>query len=160
MSDSEELVKKLIDADTERRIYKITEGVQRLNGIGRVQYIQIDLPKIPEPIEEKLEEAFDSALDDGFYINRTIVLEQMDAGDSFLRTLNALRKLYLVTNSLSIYEIQAVVNIDYKGERMDIILTYDPGEHDISLVSVSKKEEFFKILEYVRFFWCKSRPRI
>ena len=30
-----------MDAETERLVYRITEGLQRLNSIGTVQYIQI-----------------------------------------------------------------------------------------------------------------------
>jgi hypothetical protein len=149
-----------MDAETERMIYRITEGLQRLNSIGVVQFIQIDLPPLAENIEKELANTFDSALNEGLFVNRTIVLEQMESGDSFMRILNAIRKLYEITNYLTIEEIQAVINIDYKKEPMDIIVTYDPEEHDISLVSVSRQEDFFKILEFVRFFWLKSRPRI
>lgn len=161
MSDVEKAIQEdELDAETERLVYKITEGLQRLNSIGTVQFIQIDLPPMPEPLLEELKDAFDSAIEDGLYVNRTIVLEQMDTGDSFMRVLNAIRKLHKKTKMVIIEEIQALINLDYKGEVMDIIVTYDPEEHDISLVSVSQKEEFFKILEYVRFFWLKSRPRI
>ncbi|MGC9778767.1 MAG: hypothetical protein HZR80_05950 [Candidatus Heimdallarchaeota archaeon] len=149
-----------IDAETEIIVYRITEGLQRLNSIGTVQFIQIDLPPIPETLKEEYAKQFDSALEDGLYVNQTIVLEQMDTGDSFMRILNAIRKMYNVAKMVTIQEIQVVINIDYKGEPMDIIITYDPEEHDISLVSVSQKEDFFKILKYVRFFWLKSRPRI
>lgn len=161
MSDVEKtLSEDELDAEIERRIYRITEGLQRLNSIGTVQFIQIDLPALPENIIEEYSKIFVSALTDGLYVNKTIVLEQMDTGDSFMRVLNAIRKLYKVTELLTIEEIQAVVNIAYKGESMDVIVTYDPEEHDISLVSVSQQEDFFKILEYIRFFWIKSRPRI
>ena len=161
MSDVEKILSEdELDAETERRIYRITEGLQRLNSIGTVQFIQIDLPPLPENIIEDYSKVFTSALSDGLYVNNTIVLEQMDAGDSFMRVLNAIRKLYRVTEMLTIDEIQAVVNIDYKGESMDVIVIYDPEGHDISLVSVSQQEDFFKILEYIRFFWIKSRPRI
>lgn len=160
MSDVEKVVPEELDAVTERLVYKITEGLQRLNSIGTVQFIQIDLPPIPDRIKNILAINFVSPLDDGLYINQTIVLEQMDTGDSFMRALNSIRKLFTVVNTISIDEIQAVVNIDYKGEAMDIIVTYDPEEHDISLVSVTQHGEFFRILEYVRFFWLKSRPRI
>ena len=161
MSEVEKIISDdNIDAETERKVYKITEGLQRLNSIGTVQFIQIDMPRLPEPTTSELQKVFDSPLGDGLYVNRTIVLEQMDTGDSFMRVLNAIRKLYKVAKMITIVEIQAVINIAYKGEPMDIILTYDPEEHDISLVSVSQKEEFFKILELVRFFWLKSRPRI
>ncbi|MHA1213283.1 MAG: hypothetical protein ACTSSH_12605 [Candidatus Heimdallarchaeota archaeon] len=149
-----------LDEETERIIYRITEGLQRLNSIGTVQFIQIDLPPLPDTLKEELAAKFISALDDGLYVNQTIVLEQMDTGDSFMRVLTGIRKLFGISKLLSITEIQAVVNLDYKGESMDIIITYDPEEHDISLVSVSQKEDFFKILEYVTFFWLKSRPRI
>lgn len=149
-----------LDAETEIIVYRITEGLQRLNSIGTVQYIQIDLPPIPETIREEYAKQFDSALGNGLYVNQTIVLEQMDTGDSFMRILNAIRKMYHVAKMITIQEIQAVINIDYKGEPMDIILTYDPEEHDISLVSVSQKEDFFKVSKYVHFFWLKSRPRI
>ncbi len=149
-----------LDAETEIIVYRITEGLQRLNSIGTVQFIQIDLPPIPETLKEEYAKQFDSALEDGLYVNQTIVLEQMDTGDSFMRILNAIQKMYNVAKMITIQEIQAVINIDYQGEAMDIILTYDPEEHDISLVSVSQKEDFFKILKYVRFFWLKSRPRI
>ncbi len=151
---------KELDAETERLVYRITEGLQRLNSIGTVQFIQIDLPPLPETLKEELTKNFDSALEDGLYVNQTIVLEQMDTGDSFMRLLNAIRKMYQISKLLTVEEIQAVINIDYKGETMDIIVTYDPEEHDISLVSVTQKEDFFKILEYVRFFWMKSRPRV
>ena len=161
MSDVEKLeAEDELDAAIERRIYRITEGLQRLNSIGTVQFIQIDLPTLPENIIEEYSKIFTSALTDGLYVNKTIVLEQMDTGDSFMRVLNAIRKLYKVTELLTIEEIQAVVNINYKDESMDVIVTYDPEGHDISLVSVSQQEDFFKILEYVRFFWIKSRPRI
>ena len=161
MSDVEKiLAEDELDAETERRIYRITEGLQRLNSIGTVQFIQIDLPALPENIIEEYSKIFTSALTDGLYVNKTIVLEQMDTGDSFMRVLNAIRKLYKVTDLLTIEEIQAVVNINYKEESMDVIVTYDPENHDISLVSVSQQEDFFKILEYIRFFWIKSRPRI
>ena len=148
------------DTDTEIYVYRITEGLQRLNSIGSVQFIQIDLPPLPLPIIEEYTKLFDTAIEDGLYVNQTIVLEQMDTGDSFMRVLNAIRKMYHVAKSITIQEIQVVINLDYKGESMDVILTYDPAKHDISLVSVSQKEDFFKILEYVRFFWSKSRPRI
>ena len=148
------------DSETEVYVYRITEGLQRLNSIGSVQFIQIDLPPIPESIATEYEKLFDAAIDDGLYVNQTIVLEQMDTGDSFMRVLSAIRKMYHIAKTVTIQEIQAVLNLDYRGESMDIILTYDPEEHDISLVSVSQKEEFFKILEYVRFLWLKSRPRI
>lgn len=161
MSDVEKVIpEEKLDAETEIRVYKITEGLQRLNSIGIVQFIQIDLAPIPDIVKEELAKSFDSPLDDGLYVNQTIVLEQMDTGDSFMRALNSIRKLFTVVKTITIDEIQAVVNLDYKGESMDIIVTYDPDEHDISLVSVSQKEEFFKILEFVRFFWLKSRPRI
>ncbi|MHA1126524.1 MAG: hypothetical protein ACTSO7_13375 [Candidatus Heimdallarchaeota archaeon] len=161
MSDAGKiLAEDELDAETERRIYRITEGLQRLNSIGTVQFIQIDLPALPENIIEEYAKIFDSALTEGLYVNKTIVLEQMDTGDSFMRVLNAIRKLYGVTELLTIEEIQAVVNINYKDESMDVIVTYDPEGHDISLVSVSQQEDFFKILEYIRFFWIKSRPRI
>lgn len=161
MSDVEKVISDdELEPELERLVYKITEGLQRLNSIGTVQFIQIDLPPIPDTIKEELTNLFDSALSDGLYVNQTIVLEQMDSGDSFMRALNSIRKLYKSIQYISIVEIQAVVNIEYKGESMDIIVTYDPEEHDISLVSVSQQEEFFKILEYVRFFWLKSRPRI
>lgn len=125
-----------------------------------MQYIQIDLQPISDISKFDFEKVFNSAIQDGLYVNQTIVLEQMDTGDSFMRILNAIRKMYQITKTVSVQEIQAVINIDYKGEKMDIIVTYDPKEHDISLVSVSQKGEFFKILEYVRFFWMKSRPRV
>jgi hypothetical protein len=161
MSDVEKIMTEdELDAETERRIYRITEGLQRLNSIGTVQFIQIDLPVLPENITMEYSKIFTSALSDGLYVNNTIVLEQMDTGDSFMRVLNAIRKLYRTAEMLTIDEIQAVVNIDYKGESMDVIVTYDPEGHDISLVSVSQQEDFFKILEYIRFFWIKSRPRI
>ncbi len=161
MSDVEKsLADDELDADIERRIYRITEGLQRLNSIGTVQFIQIDLPPLPDVLIEEYSRIFDSALSDGLYVNKTIVLEQMDTGDSFMRVLNAIRKLYKAAEMLTIEEIQAVVNINYKGEPMDVIVTYDPEGHDISLVSVSQQEDFFKILEYIRFFWIKSRPRI
>ncbi|MBN1328988.1 MAG: hypothetical protein JXA54_05900 [Candidatus Heimdallarchaeota archaeon] len=160
MSEVDKVSEKELDTETERMIYRITEGLQRLNSIGTVQFIQIDLPPLPDALKEELTKYFDSALEDGLYVNQTIVLEQMDTGDSFMRLLNAIRKLYHVSKLLTVEEIQAVVNIDYKGETMDIIVTYDPEEHDISLVSVTQKEDFFKILEYVRFFWMKSRPRV
>lgn len=161
MSDVEKFKSDIeLDEKTERRVYKITEGLQRLNSIGTVQFIQIDLPRLSEPLVSQISDIFNSALDDGLYVNQTIVLEQMESGDSFMRTLNAIRKLYSLSTDITIYEIQAVINIEYKGEPMDIIITYDPDEHDICLVSVSNKKEFFKILEYVRFFWLKSRPRI
>ncbi len=160
MSDVEKVIPEELDAVTERLVYKITEGLQRLNSIGTVQFIQIDLPPIPDRIKDILAINFNSPLDYGLYINQTIVLEQMDTGDSFMRALNSIRKLFTVVDTISIEEIQAVVNIDYKGEPMDIIVTYDPEEHDISLVSVTQHGEFFRILEYVRFFWLKSRPRI
>ncbi|NHJ04141.1 MAG: hypothetical protein EAX90_04915 [Candidatus Heimdallarchaeota archaeon] len=161
MSDVEKIISDdELDPEIERLVYKITEGLQRLNSIGTVQFIQIDLPPIRDSIKEELTNLFDSALGDGLYVNQTIVLEQMDTGDSFMRALNTIRKLFKSIEYISIDEIQAVVNLDYKGESMDIIVTYDPEEHDISLVSVSQQEEFFKILEYVRFFWLKSRPRI
>jgi len=148
------------DAETEIYVYRITEGLQRLNSIGTVQFIQIDLPPLPDIIKEEYSKLFDASIDDGLYVNQTIVLEQMDTGDSFMRVLNAIRKMYHIAKAVTIQEIQAVINLDYKGESLDVILTYDPEEHDISLVSVSQKEDFFKILEYVRFFWLKSRPRI
>ncbi len=148
------------DADTEIYVYRITEGLQRLNSIGSVQFIQIDLPPLPDSIIGEYSKLFDTAIEDGLYVNQTIVLEQMDTGDSFMRVLNAIRKMYYIAKSVTIQEIQVVINLDYKGESMDIILTYDPAKHDISLVSVSQKEDFFKILEHVRFFWSKSRPRI
>ena len=148
------------DADTEIYVYRITEGLQRLNSIGSVQFIQIDLPPLPDSIIGEYAKLFDTAIEDGLYVNQTIVLEQMDTGDSFMRVLNAIRKMYHIAKSVTIQEIQVVINLDYQGESMDVILTYDPAKHDISLVSVSHKEEFFKILEYVRFFWSKSRPRI
>ncbi|MFW9922485.1 MAG: hypothetical protein ACFFDW_04255 [Candidatus Thorarchaeota archaeon] len=160
MSEVENFLLDNLDAETERIVYKITEGLQRLNSIGTVQFIQIDLPPARDSIKKELAKIFNNALEDGLYVNHTIILEQMDTGDSFMRALNAIRKLYKATNTVAIEEIQALVNLDYKGEAMDIIVTYDPEEHDISLVSVSQKEEFFKILEYVRFFWLKSRPRI
>ena len=161
LSDVEKLIPdEELDAETERLVYKITEGLQRLNSIGTVQFIQIDLAPVPDTAKEDLAKSFDSPLDDGLYVNQTIVLEQMDTGDSFMRALNSIRTLYKVVPTITILEIQTVVNLDYKGESMDIILTYDPEEHDISLVSVSQQEEFFKILEFVRFFWLKSRPRI
>ncbi len=160
MSDVEKVIPEELDAVTERLVYKITEGLQRLNSIGTVQFIQIDLPPIPDRIKDILAINFNSPLDYGLYINQTIVLEQMDTGDSFMRALNSIRKLFTVVDTISIEEIQAVVNINYKGEPMDIIVTYDPEEHDISLVSVTQHGEFFRILEYVRFFWLKSRPRI
>jgi len=161
LSDVEKVIpEKELDAITERQVYKITEGLQRLNSIGTVQFIQIDLPPVPDAILQILKDNFVSSLDDGLYVNQTIVLEQMDTGDSFMRALNSIRKLFTVADKISIAEIQAVVNLDYKGETMDIIVTYDPEEHDISLVSVSNQGEFFRILEYVRFFWLKSRPRI
>lgn len=161
MSDTDEILpSQELDAETERFVYKITEGIQRLNSIGAVQFIQIDLGPLPDEIIEKLRTKFNSPLEDGFYVNQTIVLEQMDTGDSFMRVLNAIRNLYLLDKSIGIEGIYSVVNFDYRGEPMDIIISYDPVEHDISLVSVSQKEEFFKILEYVRFFWLKSRPRI
>ncbi|NHJ87219.1 MAG: hypothetical protein FK734_17275 [Asgard group archaeon] len=161
MSDVEKVIQDdEIDAETERLVYRITEGLQRLNSIGTVQFIQIDLPPLPDSIKVELAKNFDSALEDGLYVNQTIVLEQMESGDSFMRMLNAIRKMYHIAKMVMINEIQAVVNIEYKGEAMDIIVTYDPAEHDISLISVSQKEDFFKILEYVRFFWLKSRPRI
>ena len=147
-------------AETERLVYRITEGIQRLNSIGTVQFIQINLPPLPENIREEISTNFISALEDGLYVNQTIVLEQMDTGDSFMRILSAIRKIFQISKMISIDEIQAVLNIEFNNEPMDIILTYDPGEHDISLVDVSQKEDFFKILEYVRFFWLKSRPRI
>ena len=148
------------DAETEIYVYRITEGLQRLNSIGSVQFIQIDLPPLPDSIIGEYSKLFDTAIEDGLYVNQTIVLEQMDTGDSFMRVLNAIRKMYHIAKSVTIQEIQVVINLDYKGESMDIILTYDPAKHDISLVSVSQKEDFFKILEHVRFFWSKSRPRI
>ena len=148
------------DAETEIYVYRITEGLQRLNSIGSVQFIQIDLPPLPDSIIGEYSKLFDTAIEDGLYVNQTIVLEQMDTGDSFMRVLNAIRKMYHIAKSITIQEIQVVINLDYQGESMDVILTYDPAKHDISLVSVSHKEEFFKILEYVRFFWSKSRPRI
>jgi len=148
------------DADTEIYVYRITEGLQRLNSIGSVQFIQIDLPPLPDSIIGEYAKLFDTAIEDGLYVNQTIVLEQMDTGDSFMRVLNAIRKMYHIAKSVTIQEIQVVINLDYQGESMDVILTYDPAKHDISLVSVSHKEDFFKILEYVRFFWSKSRPRI
>ena len=148
------------DADTEIYVYRITEGLQRLNSIGSVQFIQIDLPPLPDSIIGEYSKLFDTAIEDGLYVNQTIVLEQMDTGDSFMRVLNAIRKMYHIAKSVTIQEIQVVINLDYQGESMDVILTYDPAKHDISLVSVSHKEDFFKILEYVRFFWSKSRPRI
>ena len=148
------------DAETEIYVYRITEGLQRLNSIGSVQFIQIDLPPLPDSIIGEYSKLFDTAIEDGLYVNQTIVLEQMDTGDSFMRVLNAIRKMYHIAKSVTIQEIQVVINLDYQGESMDVILTYDPAKHDISLVSVSHKEEFFKILEYVRFFWSKSRPRI
>jgi len=160
LSDVEKVIPEELDAVTERLVYKITEGLQRLNSIGTVQFIQIDLPPIPDRIKDILAINFNSPLDYGLYINQTIVLEQMDTGDSFMRALNSIRKLFTVVDTISIEEIQAVVNINYKGEPMDIIVTYDPEEHDISLVSVTQHGEFFRILEYVRFFWLKSRPRI
>ncbi len=161
MSDVEKLFPEdEMDAETERLVYRITEGLQRLNSIGTVQFIQINLPPLPENIREEIGTNFTSALEDGLYINQTIVLEQMETGDSFMRILSAIRKIYQISKMISIDEIQAVLNIVFKEELMDIILTYDPGEHDISLVDVSQKEDFFKILEYVRFFWLKSRPRI
>lgn len=161
MSDIEKIISDdELDPEIERLVYKITEGLQRLNSIGTVQFIQIDLPPIRDSIKEELTGLFDSALGDGLYVNQTIVLEQMDTGDSFMRALNTIRKLFKSIEYISIEEIQAVVNLTYNGESMDIIVTYDPEEHDISLVSVSQQEEFFKILEYVRFFWMKSRPRI
>ena len=160
MSDVEKVIPEELEAVTERLVYKITEGLQRLNSIGTVQFIQIDLPPIPDRIKDILAINFNSPLDYGLYINQTIVLEQMDTGDSFMRALNSIRKLFTVVDTISIEEIQAVVNINYKGEPMDIIVTYDPEEHDISLVSVTQHGEFFRILEYVRFFWLKSRPRI
>lgn len=161
MSDVEKLFPEdEMDAETERLVYRITEGLQRLNSIGTVQFIQINLPPLPENIREEIGTNFTSALEDGLYINQTIVLEQMEIGDSFMRILSAIRKIYQISKMISIDEIQAVLNIVFKEELMDIILTYDPGEHDISLVDVSQKEDFFKILEYVRFFWLKSRPRI
>ncbi len=161
MSDVEKVIpEEELDAATERLVYKITEGLQRLNSIGTVQFIQIDLPPIPDRIKDILAINFNSPLEDGLYINQTIVLEQMDSGDSFMRALNSIRKLLTVAGKISIDEIQAVVNIDYKGKPMDIIITYVPEEHDISLVSVTQHGEFFRILEYVRFFWLKSRPRI
>lgn len=141
-------------------VYRITEGLQRLNSIGTVQYLQIHLPRIAENIASVIEENFNSAIENGLYVNGTIVLEQMETGDSFMRTLTGIRRLFQISNQISILEIQAVINIEYKGEAMDIILTYDPNEHDISLISVSQQEDFFKILEYVTFFWMKSRPRI
>ncbi|NHJ39130.1 MAG: hypothetical protein FK731_03785, partial [Asgard group archaeon] len=160
MSDVEKLFPEdEMDAETERLVYRITEGLQRLNSIGTVQFIQINLPPLPENIREEIGTNFTSALEDGLYINQTIVLEQMEIGDSFMRILSAIRKIYQISKMISIDEIQAVLNIVFKDELMDIILTYDPGEHDISLVDVSQKEDFFKILEYVRFFWLKSRPR-
>ena len=161
LSDVEKAISEdELEPELERLVYKITEGLQRLNSVGTVQFIQIDLPPLPDSIKDELTKLFDSALGDGLYVNQTIVLEQMDTGDSFMRALNSIRKLYKSVQYISIVEIQAVVNIEYKGESMDIIVTYDPEEHDISLVSVSQQEEFFKILEYVRFFWLKSRPRI
>ncbi|HUU79410.1 MAG TPA: hypothetical protein VMX55_13775 [candidate division Zixibacteria bacterium] len=161
MSDVEKIISDdELDPEKERLVYRITEGLQRLNSIGTVQFIQIDLPPIRDSIKEELTGLFDSALGDGLYVNQTIVLEQMDTGDSFMRALNTITKLFKSIEYISIDEIQAVVNLPYKGETMDIIVTYDPEEHDISLVSVSQHEEFFKILEYVRFFWMKSRPRI
>jgi len=161
VSDVEKIISDdELDPEKERLVYRITEGLQRLNSIGTVQFIQIDLPPIRDSIKEELTGLFDSALGDGLYVNQTIVLEQMDTGDSFMRALNTITKLFKSIEYISIDEIQAVVNLPYKGETMDIIVTYDPEEHDISLVSVSQHEEFFKILEYVRFFWMKSRPRI
>ncbi|MCF2142166.1 MAG: hypothetical protein K9W42_00500 [Candidatus Heimdallarchaeota archaeon] len=161
MSDVEKAsAEEEIDAETERLIYKITEGIQRLNSIGTVQFIQIILAPIPEPFDEELKNTFTSAIQDGLFVNNTIVLEQMESGDSFMRVLNAIRHIFQISKAITIEEIQVLINIDYKGEPMDIIVTYDPQEHDISLVSVSQKEDFFKILEYVTFFWLKSRPRI
>jgi len=161
LSDVEKVIpEEELDPEIERLVYKITEGLQRLNSIGTVQFIQIDLAPVPDTVKEDLVKNFDSPLDEGLYVNQTIVLEQMDTGDSFMRALNSIRKLFAVTDRVTILEIQAVVNLDYKGESMDIIVTYDPEDHDISLVSVSQQGEFFKILEYVRFFWLKSRPRI
>lgn len=148
------------DSETEVYVYRITEGLQRLNSIGSVQFIQINLPPLPDSIIGEYAKLFDAAIDDGLYVNKTIVLEQMDTGDSFMRVLNAIRKMYHIAKTITIQEIQAVINFEYEGESMDIILTYDPEEHDISLVSVSQKEDFFKILEYVRFRWTKSRPRL
>jgi hypothetical protein len=149
-----------IDAETERIIYRITEGLQRLNSIGVVQFIQINLTPQRENVREEINAAFTNALEYGRYVNQTIVLEQMESGDSFMRTLNSIRKLFQISKTEPIDEIQAVINIEFKGEAMDIIVTYDPAEHDISLVDVSQKEVFFKILELVRFLWLKSRPRI
>ncbi|NHK29937.1 MAG: hypothetical protein FK730_01205 [Asgard group archaeon] len=161
MSDVEKLFPEdEMDAETERLVYRITEGIQRLNSIGTVQFIQINLPPLPENIRDEISSNFTVALEDGLYVNQTIVLEQMEIGDSFMRILRAIRKIYLISKMISIEEIQVVLNIEFKDEPMDIILTYDPSEHDISLVDVSHKEDFFKILEYVRFFWLKSRPRI
>ena len=53
MSDVEKLFPDdEMDAETERLVYRITEGLQRLNSIGTVQYIQINLPPLPENIRD------------------------------------------------------------------------------------------------------------
>ena len=161
MSDIEKVYPdEELDAETERLIYRITEGLQRLNSIGAVRFLQINLSPIIDTLKEELAKEFTDALDDGLYVNQTIILEQMEVGDAFMRILQSIRKLFKVANTMIIDGIQAIINIDYKGEPMEVIVTYDPEEHDISLVSVSRQGDFFKILEYVRFFWLKSRPRI
>lgn len=149
-----------LDAETERIMYRITEGLQRLNSIGTVRFLQINLPPLPEVFQEEILGTFHSSREEGLFFNQTIILEQMETGDSFMRIFKAIQKLFHITKALAIDEIQALIDIDFKGEPMEIIVTYDPEEHDISLVSVSRSEEFFKILELVRFLWLKSRPRI
>ncbi|NHJ47760.1 MAG: hypothetical protein FK733_08230 [Asgard group archaeon] len=161
MSDAEKILpEEEMDAETERIVYRITEGLQRLNSIGVVQFIQINIPSLPDNVLMEISNKFTNALEHGKYVNQTIVLEQMETGDSFMRMLGSIRKLFQISKTITVEEVQAVINIEFKGEAMDIIVTYDPAEHDISLVDVSQKEIFFKILEYVRFFWLKSRPRI
>ncbi len=75
------------DAETEIYVYRITEGLQRLNSIGSVQFIQIDLPPLPDSIIGEYSKLFDTAIEDGLYVNQTIVLEQVGADE--LETFNS-----------------------------------------------------------------------
>jgi hypothetical protein len=141
-------------------IYHLANQLQRINYLGNVQTIQIEIEFIPEDKKTELEVMFTDSTGTGKFKSDLIILEQI-SGRDMLEIINTLHNISLIFGDLSALDgITALVEINYQGETYFVVVSYNPSTSGLELISTSESKLYFELLNYIRTKWALSKTFI
>ncbi len=144
-------------SESQGALFYLATQLQRINHLGNVHTIQIELDLIPERKKKELAEVFIDASTVGQYKDGMIIL-QMIVDRDLLEIIESFHYIQKILGDLKIIEgITALVEIEYKGNHYYIVVTYIPRNNNLELISTSDNALYYELLNYVKTRWAFSK---